>query len=99
MSELWIKNRSESDLRSCELAYLWFVSGFICNCLISYFTTAKISFTSILCLFSKKRIWEELFDLNCQLYPFPSILFANDGQLARNASIKRIRCLLVLKCI
>ena len=39
MSELRIKNRSESDLRR-------FFLGFLCNCL-SYFTTAKITFTSI----------------------------------------------------
>ena len=89
MSELRINNRSERDLRSCEvtgfrfklnshLTYFWrgivpvaqsvehhtsiakvmgsnpveaseFFLGFICNCL-SYFATAKISFTSILLL-------------------------------------------------
>ena len=58
MSELRIKNRSERDLRSCEVTYLQevmgsnrveasdFFLGFICNCL-SYFITAKISFPSI----------------------------------------------------
>ena len=60
MSELRIKNRSESDPRSCEVTQLQIKPrknsedpvgasecflGFICNYL-SYFTTAKISFTS-----------------------------------------------------
>ena len=40
MSELRIKNRSEASD---------FFLGFVCNCL-SYFTTAKITFTSILYL-------------------------------------------------
>ena len=45
MSELRIKNRSESDLRR-------FFLGFLCNCL-SYFTTAKITFTSIIVKFDQ----------------------------------------------
>ena len=58
MSELRIKNRSERDLPQ-----LWsnklqvtvgaseFFRGFICNCFICYFTTAKISFTPIFAMF------------------------------------------------
>ena len=45
MSELRIKNRRESDLRSCEVTHSDFFLGFVCNCL-SYFTTAKITFSS-----------------------------------------------------
>ena len=47
MSELQIENRSESDLRSCEVEASDFFLGFVCNC-PSYFTTAKITFTSLL---------------------------------------------------
>ena len=44
MSELRIKNRSERDLRSCE------VTEAVTKCL-SYFTTGKISFASkIVCI-------------------------------------------------
>ena len=41
-----VNYRSERDLHSCEVTYKAVTKGFICDCL-SYFTTAKISFTSI----------------------------------------------------